>query len=233
MDQIPSICFFCETVNSLTARFCTHCGENLQADNNAPAQPALNNQSKPAPQAFIHEARRKKALDYKKTDIDVMIPSFDALLFQQDKESPTAGMSASVIIGVILLVIIAIGSIVAAIIIPAYKNHTTKEKVFDVYSQTASLKSKITAHATQTGFWPINFEQMSVKSLDLENKNYHILLLSEGVLEVYYAWPENIAGGRLQLRPTLSSPGHYTWQCQSFEMKKSHLPSECKPSNNL
>lgn len=172
---------------------------------------------------------RKQALHDMIAGTVVVNKNFGANQIQQVNQSPPPGMSFGSIFGVIVLVlIIPVGGILAAIAIPAYNQYQVKALVFEAYEHASEAKVAIVKQATETGYWPVNFEQASLESESMRREDYYIKLQQNGVLEIHFSQPQQISNSILRLIPDIANDGNYVWDCQTMEMDTNYSPPDCQ-----
>lgn len=172
---------------------------------------------------------RKQALHDMIAGCVVVNRNFDAKQITMVNQNPPAGMSAAGIIGVLVLILaVPVGAIVTAVTIPAFHDYSTRAAVSAAYHHASQSKSAIVQHATETGYWPANFEQAGISSDSMQTKDYYMQLLDDGVIAVTFKAPDTISGETIRLIPELQNSGEYLWSCNGGEMRTVYLPEECR-----
>ena len=144
-------------------------------------------------------------------------------------QSPPAGMSVAGVIGIVFLVLfIPVGGILAAIAIPAYQDYTVRAQISEARVQTGNARTAIINYASETGYWPSNFEQAGVSSASLKTDSYYAQIIEDGVLLITFKRPEILDGKTLSLTPDLNESGDYEWYCRSNDIKNVQLPADCR-----
>ncbi|WP_444995929.1 RDD family protein [Aliikangiella sp. IMCC44359] len=144
-------------------------------------------------------------------------------------QSPPPGMSIGGIIAIVcLILIIPIGGILAAIAIPAYQDYTIRAQVNDAYFTASESKPAIIEYASETGYWPANFEQANLSSANMQTESYYIQLEKNGVLAINFTKPQVISSSSIRLTPELTNTGEYQWHCDGSAMKAAYLPKACR-----
>ncbi len=144
-------------------------------------------------------------------------------------ENPGTGMSVGGIIAIVFLVLlIPIAGILAAIAIPAYQDYTIRARVHQALAETSHIQPAITAHATETGYWPNTLQQAGIDEELINNEFYQVKIETDGAYQVIFKQPTIIFDKRLNFVPQLSVSGDYEWKCGSNDLKTTYLPSQCK-----
>lgn len=173
--------------------------------------------------------RRKQALHDLMAGCVVVNKNFDAKQIVMVNQNPPQGMSVAGIIGVIALVLVVpIGGIIAAISIPAYHDYSIRAQVSGAYYHASETKTAIVDYATESGYWPSNFEQAGVSTESMQSDNYYMQLLNDGVIGITFKKPQAISGETIRIIPELQNSGEYTWRCEGGEMREAYLPANCR-----
>ena len=85
-----------------------------------------------------------------------------------------------------LVLIIPVGGILAAIAIPAYQDYSIKSRVSEAYFETPQIRQAITAHASETGYWPNSMQQAGIEAHQIETPYYQIQIAAEGSYQIIF-----------------------------------------------
>lgn len=116
--------------------------------------------------------------------------------------------------------------ILAAIAIPAYQDYVARSQTAQAYQQLKLASTAVADHYQQHKRLPASLDALDFTptglplgaSMHMENDGTLVAAFSQGALR--NKW--------LDLRPTLSAGGQFTWQCESAEIANKLLPGDCR-----
>lgn len=137
-----------------------------------------------------------------------------------------------------LMIVVAIIGILAAIVIPAYQNYTTRAQVSEALNMASAFKSEVLAKYGESGSCPVTPVDLGLDALGTINTKYiqsvsvnttytgavcafEFTLSSTGI-------NADVAGKKLIFAMmAYTGNGSAQWECASADIKQLYLPTVC------
>jgi len=152
---------------------------------------------------------------------------------QQRLEVARAGGTSvvGIVIGVLILLVPAVGGIIAAISIPAYNDFSVRAQVSEGLNLSAGAKAAVTEYYQDTGELPADNATAGLSDADqIQGKYVGSVRVEGGEIFVTYGNDANdvIYGQTLTLHPDVSD-GYVRWSCFSASIHPKNLSAACRP----
>lgn len=137
---------------------------------------------------------------------------------------------AGVVVGVLLLVVPAVGGIIAAISIPAYNDYTVRAQVTEGLNLSAGAKAAVTEYYQDMGaFPPDNASAGLSPATDIRGKYVSSVQVNGGEITVTYGNDSDgeLYGATLVVHPQPQA-GSVDWSCYSQDIQPKNLPAACR-----
>ena len=125
-----------------------------------------------------------------------------------------------------LMITIAIMSILAVIMIPAFQDYLIRARVMEGLNMVEPAKLAVLEASYMQNALPKTEEETGFSSPEPTKNVNSIHIGSNGLITIQYS---DIAGnGSLILTPTLQKDGHIAWDCTQGSLQPKYRPASCK-----
>ena len=151
---------------------------------------------------------------------------------EQQLEVARAGGTSvvGIVVGMLILVVPAVGGIIAAISIPAYNDYSVRAQVAEGLNLSGGAKAAVTEYYQDRGEWPADnttaglapagqIQGKYVSSVRVENGEILVLFGNDASSDIY--------GATLILQAEAES-GYVSWTCSSRDIRPKDLPAACR-----
>ena len=126
------------------------------------------------------------------------------------------------VITIVFIVVPSVAGMLAAILFPAYQDHTTRAKIEEALSEIPAIRTEIERAASQGQSFRIGTILVAspyVRSAEVGFAGTIIIKLV----------PRLAGGGTIVFKPSKDSEGKMSWRCSSFDVAPKYLPRDCRP----
>jgi len=132
---------------------------------------------------------------------------------------------------VLIIMIPAVGGIIAAISIPAYNDYTVRAQVSEGLNLAGGAKAAVTEYYQDRGELPADNATAGLTPAEqIQGKYVSRVKVHDGVIVVTYGndADSDLFGRQLLLQPELAD-GYVRWNCHSLDIEPKDLPAACRP----